>query len=558
MTLFRALGASVIVAALGAAACAAPKPPGRLLRAGVAVGKTYLHVREVTVGTGPYPQKNRAYYTRDDKEVIPARFRDVTFMNDKVGFAADGGSTYLVRFDRTGKTPATFEPLPYRTVKPFVMGRTGQAAEAERRVWFGVVDDKPHIVQRVPVIDITILDDQGGPTTTIHDVLSDFGGRRQDLPAQQGKSLQFRVMPATGDVLHVVTDLDGKQTEPVMPNLRRFWGLDPRIISGFEVLALPVGDGRFAPFAADGHLRRLVEPGLIGYRPDKSRGDIIGFWWKDYEVDGERLTGWANPDLSEESGPLWGADSIELVSAKGLVAQRRDGTWEFYPGPDSLLETGERTPKNRADEFPWSKVTPQTFEAHDAALAAAEVPVERERQLQRARAQKAAERRVAELERRKKFLDAVGRGSEREACQQVAGADTQQQYREIDVVVARLHGSNASAICGVSLETLVGVLRDPKSLSIVRALRQIERQRNAEAAARDRARRAAEAKELARQQELAREQAEARQSALSRSGTWAPRASSSSSSFDVEASRAYTRALNDWTYGKSSWRPYKQ
>lgn len=564
MTASRALVFCVAATALGIGGCAAATPPGKLLKAPVEAGKSKLRIREIALGPGPYPKTKRGYYTEDGKEVIPARFAHVSFMNDTIGFTVEGKTHYRVRFDITGKKSAEFDKLPFREVRAFERSRMSAAALAHRNAWYGIVD-KPHPVQDRHAVDMAILDENGDVAETIFDVLVEWGFKREEPPSQQGAALQFHVMPAEGDPVHIVTDLTGVQTEPMMPNLKRFRSFDPVVAYrtnnrvSFNVLALPVGSGRFAPFAPDGHLRRLTEPGLLGYRPDGlNEAASLKYWWKDYDIDGERFTGWANADLDGESGPIWRVDSVKLVGAGGLLAQRRDGPWEFYIGPGALSETGDPTPVNRYDEFPWAKVKPQTFTEREAAVAAAELPVERWRQVQRARAQKEDARRLAEAERRKGFLDAVERGSEREACTFVARAETQQQYREIDVVVARLHGSSASAICGVSLSTLVEVLRDPKSRSMVVALRQVERERMAEADARDRARRAAEQKEQARQEQLAQQQAAAQQAASFKGGTWAPRTPSQGSSSNAESSRAYTKALNDWTYGKTSWRPYKK
>jgi hypothetical protein len=67
----------------------------------------------------------------------------------------------------------------------------------------------------------------------------------------------------------------------------------------------------------------------------------------------------------------------------------------------------------------------------------------------------------------------------------------------------RLRTTRVGPVCGVSLKTLVQVLKDPTSRRIVTSLRAIEAKRDAE----DRAKRAAQEQERFRQQELERQRA---------------------------------------------------
>lgn len=554
-----ALGAWCAAVLLG---CGKSALPGRWDHTPLKVGTTSLNVREVTVKSGEGGRvwtTIRGYYNGDGDELIPPRFERVAFMNDKVGFADENGVTHRIRFDVTGKKSAAIDALAYERVGPFDAWRMNDPARPARHVWYAIVA-APHQVQGKPVEDVVLLDELGDPIATIPDV---FWPRDRGLgvqPRQQGRSLQFQVLPARGEPLHLFTDLEGRQTEPLIPKLERFRGSDPRVFAqratddaSFQVLALPLGNGRFAPFALDGHIRRITEPGLLGYRPDKASAAMtLGYWWKDYERDGVRSTGWAHPDLAEESGPRWKTASIQLVRSGALVAQRTDGIWEFYAGGGSLLASGERTPEYSPAEFPWAKVKPQTFDTLADAMGAADVFLAREAAASRKVAEDAAAQREVERKRREGFVAALESGDVREACKQAQLASKQRMVEEIDLLLAKLGERRGGTTCGVDLATLANGVKDPRSRALVRELRQLEAKRDAE----ERAKRAEEARERQRQVALQQQAAAASAPAMN-AGTWAPRGSNQSPVYDAEAQRAYTKALSDWTYGKTTWRPYK-
>lgn len=329
---------------------------------------------------------------------------------------------------------------------------------------------------------------------------------------------------------------------------------------GIDTFAVPLDDGYWLPLSPVVGVPR-GEAKLLGYKPfhqfRKPDRLVIYHWWKEYEIDGQKLYGYGSPNLDEESGPLWSEIQVidtrrEFGVEEGLFMVgklAKTGRYQVY-------QLGDRNERPLKDGRVVARY--QQASSKDAALAPLLAKVEDRLQLEAARERRYKERLVQAQRNRAldRELQAKWR-AEREAKERRWKAEFEQAMAERD---RRKAEGRALALEGDYL----GRYRLAFPLGVSSA-----EWRKAYHAATDPSLkkkllaryRATNAAEIKRQRDMAQEAERLRNQPswgqVMQAGAAAYRAAQQRKSEAAysQARKRYIESLRDWTYGRQNWRP---
>lgn len=166
---------------------------------------------------------------------------------------------------------------------------------------------------------------------------------------------------------------DGEPVSPEIPLIREFrvWGRTASEIRTVYAIPTSLSFERYIPILPDGRIKLETIP-TAGYYPGYAlrkpgEGGLAQTWLKEYiTADGPRF-GWANEDLTKETGPIWRSivwwkhSTVPGLSGEDILAQLADGTWMIYD-----------VPVYSTPEFPYRSVLDKPYPTREEAIRAFE------------------------------------------------------------------------------------------------------------------------------------------------------------------------------------------
>lgn len=264
------------------------------------------------------------------------------------------------------------------------------------------------------------------------------------LPSRFGSS--WKIDYDTNDLAPLTQFLnnEGEPVSPEIPLLNEF------NVRGKTLYAVPTSltFERYIPILPDGRIKQETIP-TAGYIPgyalkNGTTGGSYAAWLKEYiTADGPRF-GWANADLTKETGPIWRSivwwshSTVPSVTGFDIMAQLADGTWMVY----DVNDTGN-------GEFPYRPFLDRSYPSREEAIQAFE-PVFRKEKAEPILAQRRrdAEEYKRQFDEMTKYLEidpnmstgGMSPGEVRSLLYQTVTAYNARLYNDFDVAYKKLPG----------------------------------------------------------------------------------------------------------------------